>query len=124
MFWKSPALFGHADHCWRGGDVLRLRHTLSPTLLGQIPANYLHLPIALVANSARIVATGLMYQFGFGESAQQFFHDFAGWVDPLRHCSGIFLLYLDRLFVTYQPVDPAGMTKAMIKKWMRPIDER
>jgi exosortase len=38
------------------------------------------LPIALVANSARIVVTGLLYQLVSGEAAQHFSHDLAGWV--------------------------------------------
>ncbi|MCU0880418.1 MAG: exosortase/archaeosortase family protein [Pirellulaceae bacterium] len=36
-------------------------------------------PIAIVANATRIVATGLMYQFVSGEAAHKFAHDFAGY---------------------------------------------
>lgn len=36
------------------------------------------LPIALIANTARIVITGLLYQWASGEIAQKFSHDFAG----------------------------------------------
>ncbi|MFV2069809.1 MAG: exosortase/archaeosortase family protein [Pirellulales bacterium] len=38
------------------------------------------LPIALLANSARIVVTGLLYQLVSGEAARTFSHDVAGWV--------------------------------------------
>ena len=74
------------------------------------------LPIALVANSARIVATGLMYQFGLDKAAQQLTHDFAGWVmTPFAALLfGIFLLYLDRVFVAYRPIDAASLTNASI----------
>lgn len=36
-------------------------------------------PIAIAANAARIVATGLMYEFVSGEAAHKFAHDFAGY---------------------------------------------
>jgi exosortase len=36
-------------------------------------------PIAIVANATRIVATGLMFQFVSGEAAHKFAHDFAGY---------------------------------------------
>ena len=35
-------------------------------------------PVALAANTARIAATALLYQFVSGEAAQKFGHDFAG----------------------------------------------
>ncbi|HYW81206.1 MAG TPA: exosortase/archaeosortase family protein, partial [Thermoguttaceae bacterium] len=38
------------------------------------------LPIALIANSTRIVCTGLLYQFVSGEAAERFSHDLAGYV--------------------------------------------
>jgi exosortase len=38
------------------------------------------LPIALIANSSRIVVTGLLYQMVSGEAARHFSHDLAGWV--------------------------------------------
>jgi exosortase len=36
-------------------------------------------PIAIVANAARIVATGLLYEYASTEAAKKFSHDFAGW---------------------------------------------
>jgi exosortase len=38
------------------------------------------IPIALIANSGRIVVTGLLNQYVSGEAAQKFTHDVAGWV--------------------------------------------
>jgi exosortase len=38
------------------------------------------IPIALVSNIVRITATGVMYEAGFSELANHFFHDAAGWL--------------------------------------------
>jgi exosortase len=38
------------------------------------------LPVALIANSARIVGTGLLYQWISEEAGKKFTHDVAGWV--------------------------------------------
>jgi exosortase len=38
------------------------------------------IPIALVSNIIRIVATGIMYEYGDHDFAHRFFHDFAGWL--------------------------------------------
>ena len=38
------------------------------------------LPIALIANSTRIVATGLLYELVSGDAGRHFSHDLAGWV--------------------------------------------
>jgi len=58
------------------------------------------LPIALVANAARIVVTGLLYQLVSGEAAQKFSHDISGWVS-IPFAALLFacvLWYVDRLF--------------------------
>ena len=36
-------------------------------------------PIAIIANATRIVATGLLFQYTSSETAHKFAHDFAGW---------------------------------------------
>ncbi len=56
-------------------------------------------PIALLANAARIVSTGLLYQYVSGEAAKKFSHDAAGWVMILFAAGlfGLVLLYLSRL---------------------------
>jgi len=51
------------------------------------------IPIALVANSTRIVATGLLYRYASGEAAQAFAHDSAGWV-MIVLAAGLFALVL------------------------------
>lgn len=57
-------------------------------------------PIAILANSARIVATGLFFQWTSSDMAHRFSHDFAGWaMIPLA--AAMFwcvLWYLGRLF--------------------------
>ena len=58
-------------------------------------------PIALLANSIRIVATGIMYQSVPGDLAKKLSHDAAGWlVIPLAASMfAAVLWYLNRLFV-------------------------
>lgn len=65
------------------------------------------LPIALIANATRIVATGFLYQYASGKTAQQFSHDFAGWlmIPWAAALFGLLLLYLDRLFIQEILVD-------------------
>jgi exosortase len=41
---------------------------------------FISLPIAVAANAARIVGTGLMVQYGDPDKAVGFFHEFSGWV--------------------------------------------
>jgi exosortase len=64
------------------------------------------LPIALLANAARIVATGLLYQYASGEAARQFSHDAAGWVMVVFAAGlfGLVLWYLSRLFTEVEIV--------------------
>jgi exosortase len=56
-------------------------------------------PVALAANAARVVVTGLLYQYASSEAAKTFSHDVAGWaMIPLA--AGMFalvLLYLRHL---------------------------
>ncbi len=40
------------------------------------------LPVAMIANSARIVATGMAYQYLSGEASKTFSHDLAGYIVP------------------------------------------
>jgi len=56
-------------------------------------------PIALIANSTRIISTGLLYQLVSGGAAQKFSHDVAGWV-MIPFAAGLFaavLWYLGKL---------------------------
>jgi exosortase/archaeosortase family protein len=65
------------------------------------------IPIALVANTARIVVTGMLYQFASSDAAKKFSHDVAGWVMiPLAAALfGLELLYLCRLTQDVEQVD-------------------
>ncbi len=50
-------------------------------------------PIALIANSTRIVVTGMLIQTVSGEAAKQFSHDIAGWV-MVPYAAALFALVL------------------------------
>jgi exosortase len=50
-------------------------------------------PVALVANATRVVATGLLYRYCSGEAAKRFTHDVAGWV-MIPFAAGLFALVL------------------------------
>ena len=57
-------------------------------------------PIALIANGTRVVATALLYQYVSGEAAQKFSHDAAG-LAMIVYAAGLFALvlwYLGKLF--------------------------
>jgi exosortase len=71
------------------------------------------LPIALLANSTRIVATGILYQFGWSQMARDLSHDLAGWfMIPLALALfGLTLVYLDKLFVETEAVDAASLVR-------------
>ena len=57
-------------------------------------------PIAIVANAARIVATGLLYEYASSDAAKKFSHDFAGWamIPFAAALFGFVLWYLSKLF--------------------------
>ncbi len=73
------------------------------------------LPVSLLANSARIVVTGLLYQVGWGEAAKRLSHDMAGWfMIPLAaFLFAMILWYLDRLFTESRSIDSARLVKHM-----------
>ena len=65
------------------------------------------LPVAIVANCARIVVTGLLYQYASGTAAKRFSHDFAGWL-MIPLAAGLFALvlwYVDALFRNEEVLD-------------------
>lgn len=64
-------------------------------------------PVALAANAARIISTGLLYRYASGEAARKFSHDAAGWAMILV-AAGLFALilsYLKHLCREVAPVD-------------------
>jgi exosortase len=62
------------------------------------------IPIALLANASRIVATGLLYQYVSGEAAKEFAHAAAGWV-MILFAAGLFGLVLWYLCVLVREVE-------------------
>jgi exosortase len=75
------------------------------------------LPIALLANAARIVATGLLYQFVSGEAAKQFSHDGAGWV-MIVFAAGLFGLVLWYLCSLVREVEVVEIGDAVRREWV------
>jgi exosortase len=59
------------------------------------------LPIAVAANSLRVVGTGLLVQYGDPEKAQGFFHEFQGWL--MFVASLVLLFVLHRVLQTLWP---------------------
>jgi exosortase len=53
-------------------------------------------PLAMFANSVRVAATGILFQFVSGDVAEKFAHDAAGWatIGFAAACLGLFLLWL------------------------------
>jgi exosortase len=71
------------------------------------------MPVALTANAARIVVTGLLYQYASTEAAKTFSHDVSGWaMIPLA--AGLFALvlwYLDKLLPEVESVDLRALVR-------------
>ncbi len=75
-------------------------------------------PITLIANSTRIVATALLQRFVSGEAAHKFTHDFAGWVMiPFAAALfWLFLVYLTRLFREVEIVNVRQLSKTATER--------
>jgi exosortase len=65
------------------------------------------IPIAVAANSLRIVGTGLLVQYWDPSEAEGFFHSFSGWL--------IFVVSLFMLFGAHKLLRPRGHTKEHAK---------
>lgn len=65
------------------------------------------LPVALLANSLRIVVTALLYSFSTSEIAQKFSHDFSGWamIPTAVALFGLVALYLKTIFPESQVME-------------------
>jgi len=72
-------------------------------------------PVAVIANSFRIVVTGLLYQWVSGEAAHRFSHDLTGFVMiPLAATLfWLLLIYLDNLFTVVEEVSHTSPNRAM-----------
>ncbi len=71
------------------------------------------LPIALVANSTRIVVTGLLYQWVSGDAAHKFTHDISGWV-MIPYAALLFALvlwYLDNFTREMEAIKPGEVLR-------------
>ncbi|MFV1995513.1 MAG: exosortase/archaeosortase family protein [Verrucomicrobiales bacterium] len=68
-------------------------------------------PVAIIANVGRIVATALLYQFVSSEAATKFSHDISGLVmiPVAAALLWIFLVYLGRLFPEVEEVAPVSV---------------
>ena len=66
------------------------------------------LPVALIANIARICGTGMLLYADHSEAAQHFYHDLAGWIMIPFGCVLILieLWILDRVLLAAAPDDP------------------
>jgi exosortase/archaeosortase family protein len=70
-------------------------------------------PIAIVANAARIVGTGLLLQWVSGKEAQHLAHDVSGWaMIPLAAALfWLVLWYLDKLLPEEEVLDMAAVVR-------------
>jgi len=66
------------------------------------------IPIALIANATRVVATGLLFRYVSGEAAKKFSHDVAGLV-MIPFAAGLFALVLWYLGKLVREVEPVRM---------------
>lgn len=72
------------------------------------------IPVTLIANSTRIVVTGLLSQYFSSEAAHTFTHDLAGWF-MIPFAAGLFALvlwYLNRAFVAEETLAPESLLKS------------
>ena len=69
------------------------------------------LPIAVATNAARIVVTGLLYQFASTEAAHKFAHDMAGFamIPVAAAVFGLLLWYLTMLFPWEEELDVSAV---------------
>jgi exosortase len=69
------------------------------------------IPISLTANSVRIVATALLYQYASNDAAKRFSHDFAGWamIPFAAVLFGLTLWYVRSMVREVEEVDMRSM---------------
>jgi exosortase len=81
-------------------------YLLEPRTSIRVILAFASIPIAVLANSLRIIGTGLLVQYWDPDKAQGFFHEFSGWV--------IFVVSLVMLFVLHRVLQwmwPEGAQK-------------
>jgi len=72
------------------------------------------LPVALIANAARVVVTGLLIRFTSGEVAHKFSHDFAGW-GMIPFAAALFALVLWYVGKLVREVEPMSV-RAVVRR--------
>jgi exosortase len=76
---------------------------LENTVWRRVVLAFASVPIAVAANAARIVGTGLCVQYWDPEKAMGFFHEFSGWVMFVISLSCLYLVHrIMRLVVPHQ----------------------
>lgn len=75
------------------------------------------LPVAIAANVARIVVTGLLYQYSSSATAHRFMHDFSGlaMIPFAALLFWLFLVYVDRLFPEVEEVSTLEASQASFR---------
>lgn len=71
------------------------------------------LPIAVAANSLRVVVTGLLVQYWDPDKAQGFFHEFQGWLMFVASLGMLYLLH--KAFQFFWPAKTSGQDLTMKK---------
>jgi exosortase len=69
-------------------------YTLEKRIAVRVALALASIPIAVAANSSRIIGTGLLVQYWNPDKAEGFFHTFSGWL--------IFIVSLSLLFLTHK----------------------
>jgi exosortase len=71
-------------------------------------------PVAMAANTIRIVATGLLYQYVSGDAGKKFTHDFAGWTMIVIAAAlfGGVLWYLKKLLPEHETMQVGELLRA------------
>lgn len=69
------------------------------------------LPVALITNAVRIVATGLLFEWVSSEAAHKFSHDLAGWLmmPVAAGLLGMASWYVGRLLIDIETVSPGEL---------------
>jgi exosortase len=73
------------------------------------------IPIAIIVNSTRIIATGMLYEFVSSDAAKHFSHDFAGWamIPFAVLLFWLVLWYLGKLFQEHEQMGVENVVRRM-----------
>jgi exosortase len=82
---------------------------LERTILRRVILVLASIPIAVLANAARIVGTGLCVQYWDPQKAMGFFHEFSGWVMFVVSLTCLYLLHRLMLLIFPRPASEEGI---------------